>query len=1038
MANIAQEKTYLAIPFEERKDAFRAAGKLPDGKNALGLDEDSKLWFANPGADLDKLKKWIPDTTRRAEPGETDPVIEFGQALEDAGFILDGEPQMDGKKHRVSTVDDRGGQKSGVYVGYLDGVPAGWYQDHRIHSEPQKWKATGNRIDPEAQAHLKAVAAQRKIERDQAQARQYDHNAHRSQQAASLMPDANGQEQYLVNKGVKAFPGVKTDKRGRVVIPLQNEKDEIRTLQRISGNGFKSLKKNGQKSGSYFVVGGELKNGDPILYAEGYSTSATISEATGRPVVMTVDAGNMPTVAAKLLEKYPDSQHVFLADDDRKNTANKGKEKAEQAATITNGIAQTPIFNNQEIEKGFSDFNDLGQSRGLEVVREQVETTLNKVATVDKVEENTGPVITDKFEREIDTALSNSEDIQKLGILRDDQGRFWDGQEFGDLEDAKRYEPVEALKVAVHVSRQYESELEGSHIYIRAVEQDEPSDSDGVHVVNTDQAMNWPHLEAAYKRGFGLNLDRDEALAITARSPAAALDNQEQAAAPAAALDNQEQAAAPAAALDNQEQAAAPAAAPAAALDNQEQAAAPAAALDNQEQAAAPAAALDNQEQAAAPAAALDNQEPEENAVEPFIERKIETADADVRAWLTNSRQPIGELIEEDERKAQHRPQAEGEFSSEPSQAPKGQASNSDFEATTFKPIVPEKVAKSYIEVDGKYYFGNRPDSLAFVDKGAKLQTKLSSEQVAASMVDIAEARGWTELQLSGTEDFRRAAWLEAASRGLASRGYKPKEEDLARLKKLTNDRTSNEIEPREQADVVPPAAKGKEQPTNQDKQQGQQAAQSPQMAKAAAATATADKQQPEAAAPAQEVNRLAGKLVEHGKAPYEHNPDNNGSYFVTLENADGQQSTTWGVGLEKAIEESQAEAGQHVELENLGRKPVQVEKQIKDEKGNVTGTKTVNSYRNEWAVKAEAIRDSSRDAKELVKEHPDLINEITAVKLAEKFAAANLSAADQARFMERVRGQVADNVSTGQQAPELKIREETTIERTKETENER
>ncbi|MHC3803304.1 LPD7 domain-containing protein [Escherichia coli] len=1008
MANIAQEKTYLAIPFEERKDAFRAAGKLPDGKNALGLDEDSKLWFANPGADLDKLKKWIPDTTRRAEQGETDPVIEFGQALEDAGFILDGEPQMDGKKHRVSTVDDRGGQKSGVYVGYLDGVPAGWYQDHRIHSEPQKWKATGNRIDPEAQAHLKAVAAQRKIERDQAQARQYDHNAHRSQQAASLMPDANGQEQYLVNKGVKAFPGVKTDKRGRVVIPLQNEKDEVRTLQRISGNGFKSLKKNGQKSGSYFVVGGELKNGDPILYAEGYSTSATISEATGRPVVMTVDAGNMPTVAAKLLEKYPDSQHVFLADDDRKNTANKGKEKAEQAATITNGIAQTPIFNNQEIEKGFSDFNDLGQSRGLEVVREQVEATLNKVATVDKVEENTGPVITDKFEREIDTALSNSEDNQKLGILRDDQGRFWDGQEFGDLEDAKRYEPVEALKVAVHVSRQYESELEGSHIYIRAVEQDEPSDSDGVHVVNTDQAMNWPHLEAAYKRGFGLNLDRDEALAITARSPAAALDNQEQAAAPAAALDNQEQAAAPAAALDNQEQA------------------------------AAPAAALDNQEQAAAPAATLGNQEPEENAVEPFIERKIETADADVRAWLTNSRQPIGELIEEDERKAQHRPQAEGEFSSEPSQTPKGQASNSDFEATTFKPIVPEKVAKSYIEVDGKYYFGNRPDSLAFVDKGAKLQTKLSSEQVAASMVDIAEARGWTELQLSGTEDFRRAAWLEAASRGLASRGYKPKEEDLARLKKLTNDRTSNEIEPREQADVVPPAAKGKEQPTNQDKQQGQQAAQSPQMAKAAAATATADKQQPEAAAPAQEVNRLAGKLVEHGKAPYEHNPDNNGSYFVTLENADGQQSTTWGVGLEKAIEESQAEAGQHVELENLGRKPVQVEKQIKDEKGNVTGTKTVNSYRNEWAVKAEAIRDSSRDAKELVKEHPDLINEITAVKLAEKFAAANLSAADQARFMERVRGQVADNVSTGQQAPELKIREETTIERTKETENER
>ena len=173
----------------------------------------------------------------------------------------------------------------------------------------------------------------------------------------------------------------------------------------------------------------------------------------------------------------------------------------------------------------------------------------------------------------------------------------------------------------------------------------------------------------------------------------------------------------------------------------------PAAALDSQEQAAALLLPwttrnkppplllpLDNQEQAAAPAATLDNQGArEENAVEPFIERKIETADADVRAWLTNSRQPIGELIEEDERKAQRRPQAEGEFSSEPSQTPKGQASNSDFEATTFKPIVPrEGRKKSYIEVDGKYYFGNRPDSLAFVDKGAKLQTAV--ERASSSL----------------------------------------------------------------------------------------------------------------------------------------------------------------------------------------------------------------------------------------------------------------------------------------------------------------
>ena len=87
---------------------------------------------------------------------------------------------------------------------------------------------------------------------------------------------------------------------------------------------------------------------------------------------------------------------------------------------------------------------------------------------------------------------------------------------------------------------------------------------------------------------------------------------------------------------------------------------------------------------------------------------------------------------------------------------------------------MPDRVAKSYIEVEGKYYFQNRPDSLAFVDKGAKLQTKLSNSQVAGSMIDIAEARGWTEIQVKGTEDFRREAWLQATARGgLTAHGYK-------------------------------------------------------------------------------------------------------------------------------------------------------------------------------------------------------------------------------------------------------------------------
>lgn len=38
-----------------------------------------------------------------------------------------------------------------------------------------------------------------------------------------------------------------------------------------------------------------------------------------------------------------------------------------------------------------------------------------------------------------------------------------------------------------------------------------------------------------------------------------------------------------------------------------------------------------------------------------------------------------------------------------------------------------------------------------------------------------------------------------------------------------------------------------------------------------------------------------AGQLINHGIAPYEHNPQSRESYFVTLENDKSDQRTVWG-----------------------------------------------------------------------------------------------------------------------------------------------
>ncbi|EHB7857719.1 hypothetical protein JY870_003966 [Escherichia coli] len=907
--NLATKNTVLIVSFEERNEAKKAAGKLENGENALGFDEEAKHWFAKPGADLSKLSKWLPDQHKGNPVQDNNPAAEFGATLAEAGFELDGLPMMDGKKHRVRTADDKKGEKTGVYAGYLDGVPAGWYQDHRIHDQPVKWVSTGQQVDAEAQAHLRAIAAQNRIDRENALQRQYAHNARRAGQVYNAMPVADGSQEYLVKKGVKAFPGVKADKKNRVVIPLVNEEGEVRTLQRISANGFKSLKKNGQKTGNFFVVGGELKNGEPVLYAEGYSTAASISEATNRPVVMTVDAGNLPKVADKLKDKYPDSLHVVLGDDDRKNAVNKGMAKAEEAAIIANGVFTVPAFTAEEKERGLTDFNDLHQSRGLDAVRDQVEGIItehtHKAETMaDKEHEaiNTGPVITENFEREMDAALKvnhSSIDLEPYQSEEDEYAEYMD---------------------------QYYAEQNTSPAPVVTAEQ------------NAEPA-------------------------------------------PVAAA----------------------------------------------EQNAEPA-----------PVAAAEQNADVENSIEPHIEQeKAQTADDDVRAWLSSSRVSTADMLaEDDEREGRKREEFKQVEPDAEEPVFKRQPQDQDyFEDSSYKPVVPDRVAKSYIEVEGKYYFQNRPDSLAFVDKGAKLQTKLSNSQVAGSMIDIAEARGWTEIQVKGTEDFRREAWLQATARGLTAHGYKPKEEDLARLKKVAGERNINEVEAREVADSVKTSPSASSGTTSKN----QSEAPTSKTGTTESSSTTQGKNEGAKVEAEEKVNKLAGKLVEHGAAPYEHKKDNKDNYYVTLENADGKQSTTWGVDLQRAMAESEAQPGDHVELENLGRKAVTVEKDVKDETGKVVKKETINTFRNSWQVKADAIRDQERPAREIVKEHPDLVNEITAVKLAEKVS-QSMNADDKERFMSRVRDKLADKVASGEKGPELKIKEVQTVDnpRVKDTELER
>jgi Ti-type conjugative transfer relaxase TraA len=71
--------------------------------------------------------------------------------------------------------------------------------------------------------------------------------------------------------------------------------------------------------------------------------------------------------------------------------------------------------------------------------------------------------------------------------------------------------------------------------------------------------------------------------------------------------------------------------------------------------------------------------------------------------------------------------------------------------------------------------------------------------------------------------------------------------------------------------------------------------------------------------------NRHAGRLVEHGKAPYEHDPQNRGSYYVTLQTDAGSKRTIWGVDLERAMLETAPKIGDRIGLEHRGSETVRL-----------------------------------------------------------------------------------------------------------------
>ncbi len=94
----------------------------------------------------------------------------------------------------------------------------------------------------------------------------------------------------------------------------------------------------------------------------------------------------------------------------------------------------------------------------------------------------------------------------------------------------------------------------------------------------------------------------------------------------------------------------------------------------------------------------------------------------------------------------------------------------------------PEAISKAYyVEQRGserRYFDDYQRKALAIRADDTAISSKREDLNTIRAMLTMAEARGWSEVKVNGTADFRREAWIEAATRGIAAQGHKASDLD--------------------------------------------------------------------------------------------------------------------------------------------------------------------------------------------------------------------------------------------------------------------
>ncbi len=231
--------------------------------------------------------------------------------------------------------------------------------------------------------------------------------------------------------------GVDTNLGRYTAIRLHDIDNNFRGVQQLFAKSW--IDKKDKPENKLFTLGTQFKDGDtdisfgthavigkidprkPVFFSEGFSTGASIFEATGTATVVALNANNLFEVVGAYRRAYPQAQLVIVADNDswKPLKGNTGVMAAVRASFEHQAHYVVPEFSNSLRDKTPTDANDLRVLVGLDALQVQLATPRqpvpDRISYETLIIQNCG---LESLSSKIEDLTTHSESLNKEAALR--------------------------------------------------------------------------------------------------------------------------------------------------------------------------------------------------------------------------------------------------------------------------------------------------------------------------------------------------------------------------------------------------------------------------------------------------------------------------------------------------------------------------------------------------------------------------------------------------------------------------------------------